>query len=370
MMSDQTTVDTLTVPAAEKKNLLERVKAYFKDSNKEKKNKRFDFSVIGGPHYSSDTKFGLGIVAAGFYRRNLTDTVTPPSNVSLYGDVSTAGFWLVGIRGDHIFAGDRYRIDYNIYFYSFPRRFWGIGYDAGRDASDYTDFKELHLRTSADFLFHVGESFYVGPAVEFQRSIAKDISADELYRWQGEKLDNTMAGVGFRLQYDTRDNLTAATRGIYCAFEQRYFPAVLNSLDRDFGYSDLRLSIYRKAWKGAVLAGAYHTRLSYGKVPWSQLSSFGGSSSMRGYYDGRFRDKGEMDITLELRQHVWRRNGLALWVGAGTVYPSLSALSFKHILPNAGIGYRWEFKSQTNVRVDFGLGRGETAFIFSINEAF
>lgn len=38
---------------------------YFNDANKEKKDKKFDFSVIGGPHYSSDTKFGLGLVAAG-----------------------------------------------------------------------------------------------------------------------------------------------------------------------------------------------------------------------------------------------------------------------------------------------------------------
>ena len=91
---------------------------------------------------------------------------------------------------------------------------------------------------------------------------------------------------------------------------------------------------------------------------------------MRGYYEGRFRDKGEMDITFELRQQVYRRNGLAVWAGAGTVFPRFSAMRFRHILPNAGIGYRWEFKSRTNVRVDFGVGRGETAFIFSINEAF
>ena len=62
---------------------------YFNDANKEKKNKKFDFSVIGGPHYSSDTKFGLGLVAAGLYRTDRIDTLLPPSNVSLYGDVST-----------------------------------------------------------------------------------------------------------------------------------------------------------------------------------------------------------------------------------------------------------------------------------------
>ncbi len=77
-----------------------------------------------------------------------------------------------------------------------------------------------------------------------------------------------------------------------------------------------------------------------------------------------------MDLTFELRQHIWRRNGIVLWFGAGTVFPKLSKIQFRQILPNCGIGYRWEFKKLTNVRLDFGLARGETAFIFSINEAF
>ena len=142
-----------------KRGFIERVKDYFKESNTEKQNKRFDFSVIGGPHYSSDTKLGLGLVAAGFYRKNLADSLTTPSNVSLYGDISTVGFWLIGIRGDHIFPHDRQRLDYNMYFYSFPRHFWGIGYGAGSAASDYTDFRELYLRASIDYLFKIGRAY-------------------------------------------------------------------------------------------------------------------------------------------------------------------------------------------------------------------
>ena len=51
-----------SVPA--KRSFFKKFLDYFNDANKEKKNKKFDFSVIGGPHYSSDTKFGLGLVAA------------------------------------------------------------------------------------------------------------------------------------------------------------------------------------------------------------------------------------------------------------------------------------------------------------------
>ena len=91
---------------------------------------------------------------------------------------------------------------------------------------------------------------------------------------------------------------------------------------------------------------------------------------MRGYYEGRFRDKCEADACLELRQHIWRRNGLVAWIGAGTVFPKFSALRFSKVLPNYGIGYRWEFKKRVNIRLDLGFGRHQTGFIFSINEAF
>lgn len=89
--------DTLNTPA-KKKSLITRFLDYFNDANKNKKHKKFDFSIIGGPHYSTDTKLGLGLVAAGLYRTNPNDTILPPSNVSLFGDVSTVGFYMLGIR--------------------------------------------------------------------------------------------------------------------------------------------------------------------------------------------------------------------------------------------------------------------------------
>ena len=42
-----------------KKSLITRFLDYFNDANK-KNDKRFDFSIIGGPHYATDTKLGLG----------------------------------------------------------------------------------------------------------------------------------------------------------------------------------------------------------------------------------------------------------------------------------------------------------------------
>lgn len=91
---------------------------------------------------------------------------------------------------------------------------------------------------------------------------------------------------------------------------------------------------------------------------------------MRGYYEGRYRDKCEADLTVELRQRVWHRSGIAVWAGMATVAPRIGDMRWRKVLPNGGIGYRWEFKKYTNIRLDYGIGRGESSFLFSINEAF
>lgn len=92
------------------------------------------------------------------------------------------------------------------------------------------------------------------------------------------------------------------------------------------------------------------------------MAELGGTRSMRGYYEGRYRDKHSLEATVELRQHVWKRNGIVVWVGAGTIFPKFSALRSKQILPNAGVGYRWEFKKNVNVRLIMdSVSRGSLA---------
>jgi hypothetical protein len=337
---------------------------YFNNANKEKKNKKFDFSVIGGPHYSSDVKLGLGLVAAGLYR---TDSLLPPSNVSIYGDVSTVGFYLLGVKGNHLFPRDKYRLNYKLYFYSFPSLYWGRGYPNGRDDANESAYKRFQARVQADFAIRVARNFYIGPTVEFDYIRGSRMDKPEL--WEGQDVATTNTTLGVSLVYDSRDFITNAYRGYYLRVDQLFSPAFLGN-HYAFSSTELTTSYYHRVWTGGVLAAQAHTLLTYGNTPWGLMAKLGGSESMRGYYEGRYRDKCAADAQVELRQHVWRRNGLAFWVGAGTVFARLSDFRPAHILHNYGLGYRWEFKKRVNVRLDYGFGRSQSGFIFSINEAF
>ncbi|MGM9714106.1 MAG: BamA/TamA family outer membrane protein [Prevotella sp.] len=360
-------VDTLR-PPGKRRSFIQRFLDYFNDANKNKNNKRFDFSIIGGPHYSTDTELGLGLVAAGLYRTSPNDTLSPPSNVSLFSDVSTVGFYLLGIRGNHLMKAMRHRIDYKVYFYSFPSDYWGMGYHSGNIDENKSSMHRWQGRVQASFLTRMAKNFYVGPMFDFDYVKASKVSNPELLNGQDKELHSL--GLGFSLVYDSRDTYTNAHRGVYLNIEQMFMPKFLDN-KYDVASTTFNLSGYRMVWKGCVLAADLRGMFNFGNPSWAMMALLGSSNSMRGYYEGRYRDKHKIETTIELRQHVWKRNGIVLWVGAGTVFPKFSKLDIDHVLPNYGFGYRWEFKKNVNVRLDYGFGKkGQSGFLFNINEAF
>ena len=369
-------IQTDTVPK-EKNSFFKKIGDYFKNANKPKPEKKFDISFIGGPQYSSATQFGIGIMAAGLYRSDRSDQSIQPSNVSFFGNVSTSGFYMLGIRGSHILPKDKYRLLYTVYFYSMPSDYWGIGYDAGSNDSFYWSYLRLQAQMKTDFLFKLSHNLFFGPMVSFDfvkgNNFKKKNPNDPRTVEQiiaGEKSRIGTTGIGASVVYDSRDVITDCHNGIYFKIEQGFYPKFLGN-KYDFMMTDIIFDTYNRVWKGGILAFDLHGKFNYGNVPWTMKSRMGGQFRMRGYYEGQYRDNNLIEVQLELRQHLWKRNGMVLWVGAGNVFENFRKFNFSETLPNFGIGYRWEFKSRGNVRLDLGFGKDfKTGFMFNINEAF
>lgn len=347
------------------RRMYEGVYRYFTESNQVKEEKRFDFSVIGGPHFSSDTKLGLGLVASGLYRIDRNDLSLPPSSISLYGDVTTTGFYLLGIRGTTIFKEDKFRLGINFYFFSFPSKYWGIGYANGNRKNDYTTYNRLEKQIRVDFSKSIFPNTYLGATGLFRHVNGKDFK--DIRFLDGEKADIATLGFGLFVTYDSRDFLPNPYRGIYIKFEQLFFPDFWGN---KFKRSEILFRNYNKLWKGAILASDLQGTLNYGNTPWSMVALLGGSYQMRGYYEGQYRDNKLIQTQIELRQHIYNRHGIVVWGGAGNVFPNFHHFKWKETLPTYGIGYRWEFKKRVNVRLDYGIGKGQSAFYFNIEEAF
>lgn len=347
-------------------NLFKWIGRYLRNTNKPK-NKPFDCSMLLGPSYSASTSLGLGVMASGLYSWDRKDPLLPKSNVTVYGNASLSGMLAVGLRGNNFFPHNRYRFNYQLQLYTFPSYLWGIGYDQGRNADNESKYSCISLVFKPDFLFRINERMYIGPTVNLKWVNSYGHEKPELLGGQDKAV--VSSGVGFNFTYDTRDFVLNAYRGNYFRVEQLFYPRFMGN-DYAFTSTDLTYSAYRQVWKGGVLAMELHGLFNYGEVPWTMLAQVGAMNRMRGYYEGRYRDRNIMEGVVELRQHVKGRNGVALWAGCANVFRNFDHIWMNQLLPNYGVGYRWEFKKRVNIRLDLGFTKDAPNVVFNINEAF
>ena len=367
--ADTTAVKADTTAVKAKHGLVARLLQYFAESDKPKPDKKIDFGIIGGPHYASDTGLGLGLVASALYSTDRSDSTLEKSNASLYSDMTTKGFLMIGIRGNNIFPKKRYRLDYRLYVYTLPSYLWGFSYPQSDNDDNKSKYSRTKFEVMARFLIPINRYSYLGPIARYQYVHAYKLKDQAPQLLEGLPKTVSDFGVGVSYTFDSRDFMLNASRGWFMQLDLTTNPTFLGN-NNTYLSAELQLATYRKAWRGAIIAGELHTRQSTGQVPWPMLADVGSSNRMRGYYEGRYRDKNVIDAQVELRQHIWHRNGIVLWLGAAEVFPRYSDMRFSRILPNAGVGYRWQFKKGVNVRLDYGFSRNGTGFIFNINEAF
>lgn len=348
------------------KTFFERIVHYFEEAKKDKSQSKFDLSFIGGPSYSVDTKLGLGIVASGLYRLDPDNLALSPSNVSIYTNFTTSGFFAIGVENNTLFPDDKYRINADMSFTYMPSKYYGIGYDAGA-AGDYSKYNEYRLSLKADFLAEVIDNGYVG--FTFTAQNLRGTSFEKIEFEPKENLTTTLVGSGLILSYDTRDFIPNPEKGIFLQYQQTFFSRTLGS-NLHFNRIETSARYFQRLAPKTILAFDFNGIFNNGDVPWNRMAQIGGARQMRGYFIGQYRDRKELNTQIELRQKIYNRHGAVIWGGVGTIFDKFKNISWSEALPTYGIGYRWEFKNRVNIRFDYGIAKGQSGFYFNINEAF
>src|SRR3546814_651960 len=105
-------------------------------------------------------------------------------------------------------------------------------------------------------------------------------------------------------------------------------------------------------------------------------SDLGNDEMMRGYYQGRYRDKNLMALQTELRYRVHPRIGLVAFASSGTVFPKQLDLSHLKFSYGGGMRYFFDLEHETSIRLDYGIGekrlgeKRQTGFYLSLGQAF
>ena len=358
-----------SVQQKKSKSLWKKLVNYFKNSDKREASKNFDFGFLPGPHYSSTVGLGLGLVATATYSSDFADKSLPRSNAALYGDLTTGGFFLIGIKGLHIFPHERYKLDYKLNLSTFLTDYYGMGYALNNEDYNKASFRRNRVEAIARFLFRLAPKTYLGPTFSYRFIQAAEVKQRDLPLFENQRKNLHATSPGVTFLYDSRDFIQNASKGVYFQVDQSFTPRFLGN-DYCFSSTEVTLSGYKKVWRGGVLAAEYHSLFNYGHTPWGFMAEVGNNNRMRGYYEGRYRDQNLIEAQIELRQNIKKRHGMVVWVGAAQIFEQLKDMRFRYTLPNGGIGYRWEFKKGINVRLDYGLSKNGGGFIFSLNEAF
>lgn len=348
---------------------------YLTNSNKQEY-KKFDCTILGGPFFNSSSGLGIAGGVSGMYSWDRNDPTLQRSSVSVAFTAGLSGMMQFGFRGSNFMKGDRYRWDYKLVLYYLPTKFWGIGYNRGLHDENESKYTQVKFVFEPNFLFRIAPNLYMGPQLDIMLSHAYSFenSSDTLLVGKHGLQDrdvNTM-GAGINIQYDSRDFTLNASKGHFFRVEQMFYPKLLNNYY--FNSTDITYSTYVRPYKSAILAfevnGQYNYSSTDGEVPWTYLAKSGEGNRLRGYYEGRYRDNGIIQVQIELRQHIWKRWGCALWVGGGNVFHNFKSIDMERFLPTYGIGARWEMKRRVNIRFDLGFTRNKPGFCFNIGEAF
>ncbi|HHQ6724538.1 TPA: BamA/TamA family outer membrane protein [Serratia fonticola] len=333
--------------------------------------KTIDWGVLPGPFYTPELGLGIGTAVVGMYRPDSLDSVSQNSTLALKGFFSSTGAFGVGFENYSFFANDQWRFFASGSLNNMPTYFWGTGYQAGRHDGNKEKYTQQSFQIAPELLYRIANATYAGVGWDFSSTHASDPDGGEssLFKAQAAGTSSISSGISGSLSYDTRDFVSNASRGQFLSLSDTYFAPELGG-DSRFNTLEGQYNAYYSLSEKSVLALDVYSRLTTGDVPWDRLSELGDDKRMRGYYQGRYRDRNTFSGQVEYRRKLNWRHGYVLWAGAGTLSHKTGVLGQGPWLPTVGAGYRFEFKPRMNVRLDFGVGRESNGFYFQVGEAF
>ncbi len=261
-------------------------------------------------------------------------------------------------------------------FLKFPELFWGVGNEAKNAAEE--SYEGLRIELYHELQKQVLPNLFAGVAVDFQ-----GLTKIELAEYSSTFSDPnvvgakgySMFGAGASLLFDNRKNVLNARGGEwYAGIRNTVFFPVSGEVE-SFGNFQVDLRTYFAPVKRNdehILGFQVFGEFNSGQPPFRMLSLLGGPYHMRGYYEGRYRDRHYFTAQTEYRFPLIWRLGLTVFGSVGEVSHDFSDLSLNNLKYAVGSGLRFKLdrKENINARFDFAWTRMGPEFYIAWGEAF
>lgn len=317
-------------------------------------------------YYTPETKLAAGFLGVCLFK---TSPQTRTSNIDLATVITSRKQRLFDIEVNMFTPQEKYFIKSSIYLAKFPESFFGIGNDRPNipEKIDYSI-----ARGNLRVLRKIKEKTFVGMQYQFFGTyrVMQDKNTPNPIPTGGR--GSQMSGFGFAFVYDSRDNIVNARKGMYFEVSNYGYLKALGSEFESFQlYIDARK--YIKINRKGILAVQGIGNFNVGDVPFKMLGTLGGVYQMRGFYNGRYRDKIAIIFQAEYRHILTERWGFTVFGSVGDVGKNISDYGSKGMKFAGGVGLRIKLskKENVNVRFDFGVGtKSSLKPYFNVAEAF
>lgn len=321
---------------------------------------------------SIETGWDFGTVGSYTFRISETDTISRTSNLQVLALYSTKKQLVTAINGSQYFNKEKFILNEQLSFSSYPDKFWGLGSQTAEAAEEPYKFKQtyvyLHLLRKIAPHFFTGLLFEMQNVWDFSYTAGGVFDKENIIGKEGYHI----AGLGSSLTYDNRNNAFAPDKGLFCQLSFNHFDKFWGS---GFNYTNIVLDLrkYIRLSDNHVLALQLFSFNNTGQVPIRSLASFGGASRMRGYYDGRYKDLDLLSFQAEFRFPIAKRFSAVAFGGGGDVGSQLRSFALADLKYSYGAGLRFALnkKEKLNLRLDYGIGQGSNSGLYlQLGEAF
>ncbi len=174
------------------------------------------------------------------------------------------------------------------------------------------------------------------------------------------------------MSYDTRNKAFWPTKGFYV---NTIFTNYDKTIGSTYGFSKwtVDLRIFQKLFLKHVLAAQFYNYSTFGETPMKNLARLGGTDNLRGFYQGRLRDKNMASLIVEYRAPIIWRLSVVAFGGIGNVYSDKYPLWKNEFKYSFGGGIRLNVleKDNLNIRIDYGYySKYNSGLYFTLGECF
>jgi hypothetical protein len=332
------------------------------------------------PVFSSAPETGVeagGSLLYSFYTDTL-DNSTRVSNIFGYATLTTKGQSRLSLSTNYWTPQNKYHYTATVGYINFPFDYFGVGNNTRKSDQDKLGQKRIRVNLTAEKRF--GKNIYLGLVAGGLNYQFEDKEPGGIYGSlpQADRLKNAaIIFAGPHFVFDDRNNNTYTTKG---AIVSAYFQAMQGMFSNNSyqgGLFNIEYAQFFSLSRKWVLGfNVQEQSLVGGRSPFYLLPALGNDEIMRGYYNGRFRDRNLIAGQGELRFRLSNRFGIVGFLGWGEVFDD--KFSFAELKPTIGGGGRYFFDVEKglSMRVDFALGeqrpgeKRQSGLYLSLAEAF